>query len=462
MRWCMLLALALACGPRASRPRHDESAPWGRSGVDWSKPPPVVTVPWAPPAISETTLANGVRVIVVENRRLPLVSIVALNHAAGSREDVARPGLAALTVDALDEDGTLARTLDRQGTRIDATIATDHSSLELVARAHELRPALGVLADILRQPTLSDADILRVRAVRAAELTEQRGQTRRLAAQVFDRVVFGLHPYAEPAEGTAASMAVLTGADVRAFWQRAYRPDALTLVVAGDTTAAQARDAITAAFGNWTTPSTPRSVVPALPAYSAQLAYVDVPGATEANVIVGRRAAGAGDPHQLAADIANSIVGGGTQGRLDRELHGKRQLTFGASSSFWRGELGGSWAAASTFGTERAPEGIRTLVALLAAAPAPDEIVLARRNLLGAAQLSFETTLGSVRAVARLVTQRQPLDAFATLAARLEQTTPASLPANDLSIVVVGDWSKLAEPLRSLGQWQATATQHVP
>ncbi len=447
-RLVIAVALFAACGQRAPRPAVD-GVPWASSGVDWSTPPAVGDVPWRAPTLREHRLANGVRIVVVENHRLPLVVITALHHAAGSRQDGPQRGRAALTVDALAE----------RESGISTNVATDHASQELVSLTSRLSESVEVLARSIRAPAFRADNVEQRRKVRLAEILEHHGQTRRLAAQAFDRIVFGDHIYAQPAEGNHDGVATLYDRDLRDFWSRAYRPDRLTIVFAGDVTFDSASDLVATQLGDWrvTAPAPPSP--PALPAYTPQLTYVDVPGATEANVIIGRRAGAAHTAPTLAGDIANTILGGGTDGRLDRELHGRLALTFGASASFWRGELGGSWAAAATFSTDRADEGIRATLAILertrTAPPSDDELRRARADIIGATQRAFETTQGASRAAVRLVTSGLPLDTYESLSSRLEAVTATevqgALELNDLSIVVVGDWSKLRDALGTLG-----------
>ncbi len=457
MKYAWLVAITLfACGPRAPRPPAERGVPWARSGIDWRKAPAVHEVAWTAPAIAEATLDNGIRIVVVENHRLPLVAVRVLHTAAGSAiEDP--PGLASLTVDLL-VDGA-------PGVRFETAIATDHAAQLLVTRSRELAPAFAQLARMLRRPTFDERAFTRMHATRLAETIEHHTQTRRIAARIFDRVVFGAHPYAEPAEGTVRSVRALTREGVRSFSERQYRPDAMTIIVAGDTTLTEVRELASQWFDDWKAPASPLPAVPALPAYKASVAYVDVPGARETNVIVGRRASAVGDPQLLASEVANAILGGGVDGRLDRELHGKLALTFGASSSFWRGAAGGSWAAAATFDVANTAAGIRALLGLTTARTTPptsDELAAARRDLLAAARSAHDTTTGTARAVERLVLQRQPLDSHATLAARLATVSAAqardALPLADLTIVIVGDWSRIRDGLAELG----AATPYQP
>src|SRR5690606_3084226 len=117
----------------------------------------------------------------------------------------------------------------------------DYATHELVTTSAQLPRALAALAGTTTHGIDDETRIAAARTQRLAQLAQTRALTRRIAAQVFDRVVFGAHPYGQPAAGTETSVAALTPADVGAFWARAYRPDAMTVVAAGATTLAELR-----------------------------------------------------------------------------------------------------------------------------------------------------------------------------------------------------------------------------
>jgi zinc protease len=453
--WGAVAAVALlaSCGPRANRHGSDD-VPWASSGVDWSTPPPIATdATRDAPRVSTGALGNGARIIVVENHRLPLVAITAIHQRAGGREDGAQHGIAALTADAIV-----------RGTEIEASIATDHASHQLVTTSSQLDASMTALADALRTPSLADSDVAFLRDRRVRELGEQRTRPRTIAAHVFDHIVFGTHPYAWAAEGVAEDVAKLTTTDVRAFWERAYRPDGLTLIFAGDITQTAAHALAERHVASWGPKSRqPAAVAPPLPTYAPQLAIVDTPGAADAVVIVGRRIDGMpGDTERLVVrEVANTILGGGVTGRLDRRLHGELAITFGASSSFWRGNWAQTWTAAATFRTDAAASGIHEMLALIEAArstpPTASEIDLARAAMVRGTEQRFDTVASSARAFERLVVHGDPLETYDQLPRGLAAVTPQHAAAvvtdtwRDLSIVVVGDRERIAGALTSVG-----------
>jgi zinc protease len=449
----LVIGFVASCGPRSNRHGSAE-VPWSSSGVDWTTPPAIATdVTRDAPRVSTGALANGARIIVVENHRLPLVALTAIHQQAGGREDSAQHGIAALTADALV-----------RGTEIEASIATDHASHHLVTTTSQLAASMDALEHALRAPSLSEPVVARARDRRVREIEERRTRPRTIAAHVFDHLLFGTHPYAWAAEGVAEDVARLTTADVRAFWERAYRPDSLTLIFAGDISQTAAHELAERHFGTWA-PSTPRAVVappPALPPYAPQLAIVDTPGATDAVVIVGRLLDGrSSDTERMVREVSNTILGGGVTARLERRLHGELAITFGASSSFWRGEWAQTWSAAATFPTEAAATGLREMRALIETArseqPTPSEVADAVAALERGTVQRFDTAASSARAFERLVVRGDPLDTYNQLALRLHAVAPnhargvVSDSWDDLSIVVVGDRARLAGALATVG-----------
>ncbi|MBZ0233857.1 MAG: insulinase family protein, partial [Deltaproteobacteria bacterium] len=220
--------------------------PWDAAGVAWTATPEAwPEAAFSPPKPVTFTLADGVKVYLVENHRLPLVSVRVLHGAAGTREDGAKAGLAALTADLLDE-ATPTRTalelpleLERLGARLAMGAGVDGAVLSLDALAETLEPALAIAADMVIRPRLDPADFERIKAERLADLALRPDRPRAIAAVVFEQLVFGAHPYASPGSGWSDTVAALTLDDARQFWATHYAPRATSIVVSGAVTRAQ-------------------------------------------------------------------------------------------------------------------------------------------------------------------------------------------------------------------------------
>jgi zinc protease len=466
---CALLALALvaACGPKAG----DSKDPWKRSGIDWSKPPAAGPEPdWKPPVPATWTLENGVKVVLVENHRLPLVSVRVVNHRAGAREDGRQLGLAALTLDVIAEATTamssteLPEAIEQLGARLDTSIAEDASAIWIDTLATTFDGAVDVVADILQRPRFDHADIDRLREDAVDDLRLRPQEPRRVAALVFDRVILKDHPYGEPPSGTIETVSALTPQDIGEFWRAHYGPGATTIVIAGDVTRAHAEEIVREELGDWKSPAmvADETAAPPLPATPKPVvALVDRPGAPQSVVMIGRRGPAAGDPQYFADEVVNTAIGGSFASRLNLKLREELAYTYGIYSGYWRGRWAGTWSASSSLETSVTVPGLREALAILKAArdeelPAT-ELAETQQLMTRALPQSFETNAGIAGELAALAISGLPLDWHQQYVDGVRRVTAkeardaAAWRWADVSIVVVGDAKKLEADLQSLG-----------
>ncbi len=441
---------------------------WAAAGIDWSKPPAGwEDTAFAPPTPVRFVLPSGLTVYLIENHRLPLVSVRMLHGAAGSRHDGARAGLAALTADLLDEGaGTRSATelpeeLERLGASLAISAGTDGTVLALDSLAETLDPALALVADVVLRPRFSAADFARVKAERIADLELRVDSPRAIAALVFERVVFGPHSYANPGSGWVDTVKALTLADVKSFWKGGFGPGATTIIVTGDVTRAALEPTLAKLFGGWKRKLTPppRPQPPA--ASKPVLAVVDMPGRPQTVVTIGRLGPDVGDPARAAHDVGNAALGGSFASRLNTRLREELGYTYGIFSTFYRGQWAGAWSTSSSIRTDVTGAAIREALAIIratAAAPLPaDELTKTKALLTRSLPQEFETNASIAAAFATVILEQRPLIYWRERIAALDAVTgPAAQAAaarlwTDLSIVVVGDWSAIGKDLEALG-----------
>lgn len=479
-RASMLCVLAtLSCGGTkpspvdpVAEPRVDHApVDWAASGVDWSKPPaPGAEPAFAVPVPTRFQLANGLTVLVVTNRRLPLVATqLVVAHAGSAADPAGKQGLAALVVDLLDESSSqhtaleLASELERLGTYLVPGVQADAAVVHLEGLRETLPQSLRLLSFAVRAPRITD-DFERVKADRLSALRRRGDEPRAMAELALDRVLFGSNPYAHPSAGYTSTVQGLTADDATRFHLAQYAPGNTTLVVAGDIDADTLRPMLEETFGKWKAASPkPARAAPVPVARTPRLIVVDKPGAAQTELRIGRVLITRGDPAYVPTMVANTVLGGSFTSRLNRRLREELGYTYGASSSFWLGRTQGTWQARTALVTANTLEGVTEALRLIEVMRTEDvpeaELERAKQLLIRELPGSFARNYGVTSTFAELIAEGQPTDWYQryrdevgkVTVAQVRERAAASWSRDQLVVVAVGDLGAILPGLLGLG-----------
>jgi len=432
--------------------------------------PPAPSAPHQPhiPTPVEKTLANGLRVIVVETHNVPLVTARLVIKTGAEADPAGHAGLADTTASLLTKGTTtksaeeIARGVEALGASLDSSAGFDASNVDVNVMSPKLAQAMGFLADVVRHPTFKDDEIERQKAQTIDALNVDLHDPDALARFVVSRVVFGETPYGHNLSGTPESITRITRSDITKFHERYYRPDNAVLVMAGEVKAADAFALAQKLFGTWkgTGPKPAFAKAKALPSKS-QVVVVDMPDAGQAAVFVSRAGLRRADPSYFAAQVANAVLGGGYSSRLNEEVRIKRGLSYGAGSGFdFRRDIGPFTASAQTK-NESAAEVAGIIVDemnRMASAPVEEsELTPRKATLIGDYARGIETSRGLVRRLGALALYGLPLEEIsryisgvqAINAAQVRDVSKTALANGPVDVVIVGDAKKFIEPLKA-------------
>ena len=179
-------------------------------------PRPGAEVAPSTPAVAESRLSNGMRVLVAPTQGLPLVS-ARLGFDAGSSDDPAgKAGVASLTA-ALLTQGTATRTapqiateIEQLGASVGAGAGVDFTNVYANAPADVFPQAMTLMADLVRNPAFANEELERQQAQTLDALRVALSQPGAIASQVAGRVVFGDAPYGAPGSGTVETVPTVT------------------------------------------------------------------------------------------------------------------------------------------------------------------------------------------------------------------------------------------------------------
>jgi len=438
--------------------------------TEYPRPLPGPAREYSFPPVERAMLANGVRVVVARQSRLPIVTVLALFDSGASADAPGREGVALLTASALGE-GTrrlegeaLTSQFERLGTGFDAGADWDSVIAHLSVTPERLGAAVALVAEVLTEPGFRSRDVERLKEVRCAELLQQRVEPRGLADDEFARALFVPDSrFAVQAGGSVSSVRSLSDAALRAYHAAALTPDSLTLVFAGDVTPEFALQLAAGALGSWrghaaaATPATDRTVADA-----RRVLIVNKPDAPQSELRVGHRGVPRRHEDYFPLVVMNALLGGLFSSRINLNLRERNAFTYGARSAFeWRRNAGPFVVstAVKTEVTAAATKEILLEIDRMRSGPvSADELSLATDYLAGVFPLRFETTNAVANAIAVATAFQLPEDYYSTYRDRIrslttddiERVAASHLHPNELLVVAVGNATEVQRSLELL------------
>jgi zinc protease len=311
-------------------------------------PPPPQATPITLPGVERWTLKNGLQVVVVVRKNLPVVSFgVAIKAGGYDEEKGATLGVADFTASMLrrgtegngkakkrDAD-EISRTIDFVGGSLEAGAGLESTSASCSVLTKDSGLCVDLLADILLHPSFPEKEMAEVRDQMLAGLAARYDSPYELATEHFDNLLFG----EKNPRGWVLmpeDVQAITRDKLVAFWKTFYRPGNALLAIAGDVDVAKLRPQLEKAFGGWA-----KGAVPPRPAFkmaalkTTRVLVVDKPDLTQATILLGHRGLRHADPMWFPATLMNYVLGGSDfSSRLMTEVRAKRGLTYGISSSY--------------------------------------------------------------------------------------------------------------------------------
>jgi zinc protease len=259
---------------------HEPLPSWAAHILDHLQVPPQTIAP------VDMRLSNGMRLIVQPEHITHTVVVAGkIENNAHLEEPAGQEGVADIT-DGLLPFGTTTYDRIALQTQLDEIAATTSPGTDFsldVLSSHFSR-GVELLADEELHPAFNAADFSVVRDQTVGELSGEMSSPDHLAEVALNKA---LYPAGDPTQrfATPTSVGSLTVADVRAWYDKVYRPDMTTVVVIGDTTPDEARAVFESSFGRWQSSGPkPATELPAVPLNTAAQVEIPATGRVQSSV----------------------------------------------------------------------------------------------------------------------------------------------------------------------------------
>lgn len=436
--------------------------------VDLSKVPPVGTPKdFKVPSRETITLDNGLKVSFIPFGSLPKVTVFA-SVRTGNIDDGKQPGLADITADLMaegagDRDGpALDRFVAGMGGSLGVGSGETQFSVSLDVLAERGPDAVGVIADVLRRPRLPGSELERLRSDMARNISIARSQAQTQAGEAFGAMLFPAHPYGSglPSDADIASY---TLADIQRFAATQLGAARTHVYVAGYFDRVRMEAALRQAFGDWAAGPAP-TAVPPVPAVKPGLRLVDRVDAPQSTLVLGGPVVTPDHPDWVALQVANSLLGGAFFSRITLNIREAKGYAYSPGSGISPRTGVAVWAQNADVTREDTANALREIYheveRLQTEAPPPDELQRNQNLLVGRLALSVSTRQGLVGRLAFLDQFGLPDSWLSGYVSAVRAVTPqrlvevmrSQIDPGRLSLVVVGDLSKVRDSVKALPQ----------
>jgi zinc protease len=337
------------------------------------------------PEIGHFTLANGLEVVVVPDRRAPVVTHMVWYKVGAADETPGKSGLAHFLEHLMFKGtannpvGRFSQTVAFVGGQENAFTTQDYTGYFQRVSRENLKTMMEFEADRMTGLVLTDAAVTPELKVVLEEYNQRvaNNPRARLSEQI-DAALYLNHPYGKPVIGWRHEIEKLNRDDALAFYRRFYTPNNAVLIIAGDVTTDEIRTLAEATYGkvpkiaDIAPRHRPQEPTPAAQRHVTLAdARVELPSVHRAYLVPSSTTAKAGESEAL--EVLSFILGHGTTSRLYRTLVVDRELAVGAG-----GWYSGTALDATQFGMYGSPKPGVTLEQLENAIDAVVDEVIAK------------------------------------------------------------------------------------
>jgi zinc protease len=429
-------------------------------------PPPLAPRALNIPDTTQTRLANGLELVMIEDQRLPLISF-RLSFRSGDANDPAH--LAGLTdmMSHLVSEGTGTRTsrqiaeeIERLGATLSIGSASDFTTIAASTLSIYASEIFDLIADVTMRSTFPQNEVDLARENTKQLLIQQRAQPGFLASERMAKVVFGNHPYASISP-TEAMLDSLTRDDLLSFRASMFIPNNAVLLVVGDFESESMTARIEELFSQWPRGPVPQVTSPPLPKRSERTIYlVDRPGSAQSNIVIVNEAITRTSPDYFPLLLMHTILGANASSRLFMNLREHKGYTYGAYSNLDARKLAGTFRATAEVRTAVTGASLHEffyeLDRIRNEAVSKEEITNAKSYLTGVFPIRIETQDGLIDQLVNIKMFDLPDDYLHTYRDRVAAVTTEEIQAvankyvtpDAAAIVIVGDATAISEQIK--------------
>jgi zinc protease len=414
------------------------------------------------------------KIILMEDHELPLVSGIALYPTGSRLEPAEKVGLAALTGIVMRSGGTthhadddLNQQLEDRAAAVETGINTTAGYAQFSALSEDLPEVLALFADVIKHPAFAQTQLDLAKSQQKGLIARRNDDASTIAQRELLKLIYGQQsPYAREPE--YKTLDPITRSDLLAFYRTSVQPQGMLLGILGDIDPVATRSLIASEFGEWQ-PKGPKpaqltaTLTDLTQATVGGIYWVDQPQLSQSTVLLGHLGGTLDSPDYAALRVMNGVLNG-FGGRLFNQIRSKQGLAYSVYAS-WDANFdypglfiaGGQTRSTATVSLIQA---LRSEIdRIRTSAITPAELAYAKDSALNGFVFNFQDAGQTLWRLLRYDYFDYPSDFIFRFQQEIEATTiedvqrvaQTYLKPEDLVTVVVGNAAAIQPPLTQLG-----------
>jgi zinc protease len=430
------------------------------------------------PDVWTADLDNGMGVYGIESNEVPLVAFDLSIEGGHLLDPEGKAGLASLLADLMAQG-----TVNRTPAELEKAIGLLGASIQVGAGREEIRisgttlarrfdETMALVEEILLEPRWDEAEYERLVRELETTLKGREGNPNAISSSVFDRLLYGEeHAFGTPLLGTPETVGNLSLEALKAFHAANLSPSLANFHAAGDVSQERVMAALDGIGSRWESMEVSIAPQPApAEAMGRRVFFIDVPGAKQSVLRVGKLALSATDPDHNNLRYANQELGGGSSGRLFQLLRIEKGYTYGAYSGIGATKEIAPFNVVSSVRanvTRESLELIRDQIENYAATFGEEDMAVTKNQIVKANTRAFESLgakLGLLRRMSRLglpndFMERDQEELQAMTLGDFHALMEGYLDEASMTYLIVGDAETQLGPVRALGFGEPTVLE---
>lgn len=315
----LALTLVVTAGPVSAQTPPPAPAPEG---------PRSLRIP-----VQEHTLPNGLKVLLAENRKAPVVSFHVWYRVGSRNEEIGKTGLAHVTEHMMFQGsrnyaiGKYKELLEASGGEYNAFTTEDVTVYHVTLSSDKLALAAKLEADRMNGLLIPEAKFTsEIEVVKEERRWRTENSPFGMMWEVLGSTAYQAHSYRWPVVGWMSDLDGLTRQDAWEFYRRHYHPNNATVVVAGDIDPEQALAVVRDTFGKIPKGPVPPRVVTVEPRQLGERRSEIVRSVQTPSAMVAYHIPAYGHPDLYALQVLSNLLSNGESSRLFQDLVYQRKI----------------------------------------------------------------------------------------------------------------------------------------